>query len=110
MPSWFDITTLPPGPDEFDADAISESRIMIEDFIQSLAQSGTDTRRVMLVGFSQGAATSMMISLNTRHSLGGVVSLSGWIPPRARDVRQVLFREHSSSVYSAETVIENHRS
>ena len=61
---------------------------MIENFIQLLAQSGTDTRRVVLVGFSQGAAMSMMISLNTRHNLGGVVNLSGWTPPRAGDVRQ----------------------
>lgn len=86
MPSWFDIKTLPPGPDEFDEDAMSKSVATIEGLIQSLVQSGVDSRRILLVGFSQGAALSMVVSLKMNHALGGVVSLSGWIPPLARDV------------------------
>jgi lysophospholipase-2 len=95
MPSWFDITTLPPGPDEFDEDAISMSVATIENLIHTLVQSGANSQRIVLIGFSQGAATSMMVSLKTRHTLGGVVSLSGWIPPRARDVSGFLFEENS---------------
>ncbi|RDB28982.1 Acyl-protein thioesterase 1 [Hypsizygus marmoreus] len=66
-PSWFDIARLPPSPNEFDEYAISESIGLIEDLI-----------------LSQGAALSMMVALTSLHDLGGVVSLSGWIPPRAR--------------------------
>lgn len=88
-PSWFDIATLPPG-DEYDEQAIAESITLIKDLILSQIQSGIDPRRIVLVGFSQGAALSLMVSLTALHELGGVVSLSGWIPPHAKDVSQQL--------------------
>ncbi|KAF8061011.1 phospholipase carboxylesterase [Lyophyllum atratum] len=83
-PSWFDVAQLPPGQNEFDENAISESIGVIEDLILSQVHAGIDSRRIVLVGFSQGAALSMMVALSSLHYLGGVVSLSGWIPPRAR--------------------------
>jgi len=101
MPSWFDIATLPPGPDEFDEDGILESVATIENLVQVLVHSGTDSRRIVLVGFSQGAALSLMVSLKTRHTLGGVVSLSGWIPRRAREVSRLMskqFLAHNSEL------------
>jgi predicted esterase len=48
--------------------------------------SGIDSRKIVLVGFSQGAALSLMVGLTTLHELGGVASLSGWIPCRIREV------------------------
>ncbi|KAF8230423.1 hypothetical protein L208DRAFT_1400657 [Tricholoma matsutake] len=51
------------GPDEFDEDAIRVSVATIENLIQSMVQSGIDSRRIVLIGFSQGAAMSMMVSL-----------------------------------------------
>lgn len=86
-PSWFDVTRHPPNPNEFDEQAISESIGLIEDLILSQVHSGIDSRRIVLAGFSQGAALGMMVALSTLHYLGGVVSLSGWIPHRARHVR-----------------------
>lgn len=85
-PSWFDIARLPPRSNELDEQAIAESITMIEGLILSQVHSGIDSRRIILMGFSQGAALSMMVSLTTLHYLGGVVSLSGWIPSRARNV------------------------
>ncbi|KAJ7456511.1 phospholipase carboxylesterase [Mycena latifolia] len=70
-PSWFDIAALPPGD--------------TENLILSQIHRGVDSRRIILVGFSQGAALSLMVALSTLHDLGGVASLSGWIPFRARD-------------------------
>ncbi|KAJ7630494.1 phospholipase carboxylesterase [Roridomyces roridus] len=84
-PSWFQISTLPPEPDEFDEQTIAESIGLIEGLILAQIHRGIDVRRIFLVGFSQGAALSLMVALSTLHDLGGVVSLSGWIPPRARD-------------------------
>ena len=40
----------------------------------------------MLIGFSQGAALSLMTALTTLHELGGVASLSGWTPQQSRQV------------------------
>ncbi|KAJ7748543.1 Phospholipase/carboxylesterase/thioesterase [Mycena maculata] len=84
-PSWFDIAALPPGDAEFDEPAIAESIALIEGLILAQIHRGVDARRIFLVGFSQGAALSLMVALSTLHDLGGVASLSGWIPPRARD-------------------------
>ncbi|KAJ6519358.1 Phospholipase/carboxylesterase/thioesterase [Mycena sanguinolenta] len=84
-PSWFNIATLPPGDDEFDEQGIAESVAVIENLILAQIHRGIDARRIFLVGFSQGAALSLMVALSTLHDLGGVASLSGWIPPRARD-------------------------
>jgi lysophospholipase II len=85
-PSWFDIARLPPGPNEFDEHGLLESVALIENLILSQVHAGIDSRRIVLVGFSQGAALSMTVALTTLYFLGGVVSLSGWIPPPARHV------------------------
>jgi lysophospholipase-2 len=85
-PSWFDIRRLPPGSSEFDEHGLSESVALIENLILSQVHAGIDSRRIVLAGFSQGAALSLMVALTTLYFLGGVVSLSGWIPPPARHV------------------------
>ncbi|KAJ7785796.1 phospholipase carboxylesterase [Mycena metata] len=84
-PSWFDIAALPPGADEYDEPGIAESIRIIESLILAQIHRGVDARRIILMGFSQGAALAIMTALSTLHDLGGVVSLSGWIPLRARD-------------------------
>jgi len=56
------------------------------DIIDTQVHSGIDHSRIVLVGFSQGAALSLMVGLKALPELGGLVSLSGWIPPRVRDV------------------------
>ncbi|KAF7320112.1 Acyl-protein thioesterase 1 [Mycena kentingensis (nom. inval.)] len=84
-PAWFNITALPPGPDEFDENAITESIGIIEDLILSQVHRGIDASKIVLVGFSQGAALSLMVALWTLHDLGGVASLAGWIPLKAKD-------------------------
>jgi lysophospholipase II len=82
-PSWFNVSHLPPYPGEFDEVAIAGSVAIIDNLILAQVHTGIDLRRIILVGFSQGAALSMMVALTTLHDLGG---LSGWIPRRARDV------------------------
>lgn len=86
-PSWFDIQHLPPYPIEFDEANITESIRNIEQIILTEVHNGRDPRRIFLVGFSQGAALSLMTGLTTLQDIGGIASLSGWIPHRIRDVR-----------------------
>lgn len=85
-PSWFNIWQLPPQNDEYDEIGTSESIEAIENIILAQVQSGIDSRRIVLCGFSQGAALSLMVGLTTLYELGGIISLSGWIPNRMRDV------------------------
>lgn len=85
-PSWFDIARLPPDSREYDESVITESITRIESLILSQVHSGIGSRRIAIVGFSQGAALSLMTTFSTLHELGGVASLSGWIPERARHI------------------------
>ncbi|KIJ68625.1 hypothetical protein HYDPIDRAFT_82069 [Hydnomerulius pinastri MD-312] len=84
-PSWFDIANLPPHDDEYDKTGITQSVSIIENIILEQVYAGIDSRKIVLVGFSQGAALSLIVALTTLHELGGVVGLSGWIPPGVRE-------------------------
>lgn len=77
---------MPPQTNEFDELGISESISVIENIIIEQVHTGIDSRKIVLAGFGQGAALSLMVGLTSLYELGGVVSLSGWIPHRMRDV------------------------
>ena len=85
-PSWFDIRLLPPDCDEWDETAMASSISRVEGWIQAEVHRGADPRRIIIMGFSQGAALGLLVALTTLHELGGVVSLAGWIPHRGREV------------------------
>ncbi|KAA1468398.1 alpha/beta-hydrolase [Dentipellis sp. KUC8613] len=96
-PSWFNIATLPPGYAEWDEVAVSLSVNLVESIIQSEIHGGVDSRKIVLVGFSQGAALSLMVALTSLHELGGVASLSGWIPHNSRE--HIIHSEPSLPVF-----------
>ena len=89
-PSWFNIWRLPPHQDEYDEIAIFESVSVIENIIIDQVSCGIDSRRIVICGFSQGAALGLIVGLTTIYEVGGIISLSGWIPERVRDVRHIL--------------------
>lgn len=80
LPSWFNVSRLPPVLEEFDAAGIAASMERIEDIILSVVHSGVDPTRIVLWGSGQGAAMAMLLALTTLNELGGVVGMSGWIP------------------------------
>lgn len=43
---------------------------------------GIPANRIVLGGFSQGGAMSLLTGLTSERKLGGVVCLSGWLPLR----------------------------
>lgn len=85
-PSWFDLSRMPPPDHEYDEVGIAESTAAIENLVLTQVHSGVDPSQIVLVGFSQGAALGMLVSLTTLYELGGVASLSGWIPRQVRSV------------------------
>jgi predicted esterase len=44
--------------------------------------SGIEASRIVLGGFSQGAAMSLLTGMTSTYKLGGIVVLSGWLPLR----------------------------
>ena len=84
-PAWFDVLHLPPCPN-CSVVGSEASLTQITRIIEDESRLLTEPKSVFLVGFSQGAALSMVLSLTTLIDLGGVASLSGWIPHHCRPV------------------------
>ncbi|KAI9445558.1 lysophospholipase I [Lactarius indigo] len=99
-PSWFDIRTLPPDHDEWDEASVVSSVAYVEALIRAEIHRGVDPCRIILMGFSQGAALSLLVALKTTHELGGVISLSGWIPHKGRD--QIALTESHVPIFCAQ--------
>ena len=89
MPSWFDIQRIPVAESEplrprgLDA-AVSAVHAML----RQTESMGYDPSRVALAGFSQGGALALEAARRYPHKLGGVVSMSGWLPNGRHSKRQ----------------------
>ncbi|TEB31542.1 alpha/beta-hydrolase [Coprinellus micaceus] len=73
-----------PTPSEYDEESIKKSVSTIQGLIRREVDAGTNVKDIFLVGFSQGAATSLCAGLTSQDEIGGIVSLSGWIPEAHR--------------------------
>jgi predicted esterase len=83
MPSWFDIYSFGFDSKEDEAGML-QTRSALNALISDEVDNGTPPERVILGGFSQGAAMSLLTGLTGERKLGGVVCLSGWLPLREK--------------------------
>ncbi|KZP03945.1 Phospholipase/carboxylesterase [Athelia psychrophila] len=79
MPSWFDIYSFDFDSDEDEAGMLKTSA-SINALISEEVNGDIDANRVILGGFSQGGAMSLLSGLTSERKLGGVAVLSGWLP------------------------------
>lgn len=77
MRAWYDIAG--PGHPEDEA-GLRESQALIEALISREVERGMPASRIVLMGFSQGCAMTLMTGLRHRERLGGLVGLSGYLP------------------------------
>ena len=89
--AWFDLR----DPDfrlEQDAEGIEAAGEMLASLVQNQIDTGIAPGRIIVAGFSQGAALSVRVGTTLPHKLAGIASLSGWflLPHRTRS-------EHSTS-------------
>ncbi|KAL2356225.1 acyl-protein thioesterase 1 [Cryomyces antarcticus] len=92
--AWYTPSSLSPFPssrpeldDEEDEAGMLESVAYIVGLIDGLVAEGVPAGRIVLAGFSQGAAMSLLTALiSPRHSgrLAGVAALSGYLPIEKR--------------------------
>lgn len=82
MPSWFDIRHLDKldNPEHDDEQGMLETVKSVDELIQAEVDSGISEDRIVLGGFSQGGAISLLSALTTKRKLAGVVGLSCWVP------------------------------
>ncbi|KDR84072.1 hypothetical protein GALMADRAFT_236716 [Galerina marginata CBS 339.88] len=80
MPSWFDIYSFGFDTTE-DEQGMVKSANMINELVKyEIEINGIDPSRIVLGGFSQGGAMSLLSGLTGDHKLAGIAVMSGWLP------------------------------
>lgn len=85
MPAWYDILPVPhsdapAAPRREDEATLRRAQGWIDGLIQREIDRGIPSERIVLMGFSQGCAMTLMTGLRSPHRLGGLVALSGYLP------------------------------
>lgn len=79
MPSWHDIRSLG-DMKESDLVGLDASVAMVRGVIEAEIAAGVPPERIIVSGFSQGAALAVATGYSFNRTLGGVVALSGYMP------------------------------
>lgn len=79
MRAWYDIRTADLAQRE-DGQTIRASQRAIEELIGRELQRGIPRARIVLAGFSQGAAITLQTGLRQAEPLAGLIALSGYLP------------------------------
>ncbi len=80
MRAWYDIISLDDSIRRVDEDGILVSCEAIRRLIERENARGVPTERIVLAGFSQGAAMAYTVGLTHPDTLAGIVALSGYLP------------------------------
>lgn len=79
--SRFDIHSFGNFDAQEDEAGFAQSAASIDDIIATEVEAGISANRIVLGGFSQGGAMSLLTGL-TKRKLAGISVLSGWLPLR----------------------------
>lgn len=82
MPAWYDILSIAAGSGarQEDESGLRASQALVEALIAREVARGVPARRIVLGGFSQGCAMTLMTGLRYRERLAGLIGLSGYLP------------------------------
>jgi phospholipase/carboxylesterase len=78
MPAWYDILEMNLGR-KIDEAGLEASSQKISKMIEREVESGIDSKKIILVGFSQGGAVALHTALKYPIPLGGIVCLSTYL-------------------------------
>jgi len=79
MRAWYDILGLEP-PRREDEAGLRASQTLVEALIARERARGMPAARIVLAGFSQGGAMTLMTGLRHAERLAGLVGMSGYLP------------------------------
>lgn len=79
MRAWYDIAT-PAFQQQPDLTGIARSVNAIQQLIAREESAGISAAKIILAGFSQGAAIALTAGLTATKPLGGIIALSGYLP------------------------------
>lgn len=79
MPAWYDLLGADLVKRE-DEGGLRESQSAIEALIARENSRGMPSNRIVVAGFSQGCAMSLMVGLRHAETLAGILGMSGYLP------------------------------
>ncbi len=79
MPAWYDITTFEQTPEREHPPHIHEAAALIREAIKKEEERGISPDRILLMGFSQGAALALHVGRLYPERLAGIVVMSGYL-------------------------------
>lgn len=79
MRAWYDIRSMERGGDREDPADIAASHIDVAALLDREVARGVPSERIVLAGFSQGAAMALHTGLRYERPLAGLVALSGYL-------------------------------
>ena len=83
MRAWYDLYDLSLDKDE-DELGMQRSSLIIQKLIEEQISLGIPSEKIIIGGFSQGAAMSFYLGLKHPEKLGGIAALSGYLPLKER--------------------------
>ncbi len=79
MRAWYDILGMELQRKE-DEPGLRSSLALVEELLEREKSRGIPANRIVLMGFSQGCAMSLLTGLRHKERLAGLVGLSGYLP------------------------------
>lgn len=103
---WFDLRSHTIDENE-DVLGIRESAARVSALIDELEANGIPRRRIVLGGFSQGAAISLYAGLRLSAPIGGIAALSGYLPLAQRLYSEATAAGRATPVFMAHGVFDS---
>jgi len=88
MRAWYDLYDLSLDKDE-DELGMQRSSLIIQKLIEEQISLGIPSEKIIIGGFSQGAAMSFYLGLKYHKKLGGIAALSGYLPLKDMLIRSI---------------------
>jgi len=82
MPAWFDIESLENLEEEPDIAGLQRSAQLVYKHIEGEIRFGIPSDKIIIGGFSQGAALALYCAMHFPKPLGGCVALSTFLPEK----------------------------
>lgn len=100
MRAWFDIYSLN-NLQQIDHDGITESITTLNKLIDQEVKRGIPEDKIVLAGFSQGAAIALATGLLYQKSLAGILALSGYLPQPEKILTESNVANDSTPIFLA---------
>ena len=106
MPAWYDIFGLDAAERREDEAGLRASQAQVEALIAREKSRGVQAARVVLAGFSQGCAMTLMTGLRHAERLAGLVCLSGYLPIAAKTEAERHGANHDVPIFMAHGTVD----